>query len=648
MDRRTFVRGAAATSAAGFAFSSGVFDGSASAQSTQADSSGSSGQPNILVIKVDQLRFPTVFPPGINDAGAFLQKFMPNLYQLWQNGVKFTNHYTAATACTPARGTIISGLYSQQSWLLNTILAAPYSRVSVQPWLNPAFPTYGKLLQAIGYRTPYVGKWHVSIPPASATRLEAYGFQGETYYDPTGANLQGTYGDEEHGYHNDACIANQGANWLQENGSSGDPWCLTVSFINPHDKEFYWAGTEFQTYNDLFPPGGNYGPFTYYSYNQAGNKPPLVTWDANMLKSPDTFGYPAVPPNWESAATIAANKPSSQTYARQFQEAVWGGVADDPSQQTFTVTQFPPAPYPPTPSKYGPPIGIGVAPYSYWQRSLDSYTQIMQVIDGSIGTVLNEFNNLPSSVKNNTVIVFMSDHGEYAGAHGFVSGKVGTLYDEAFHVPLIVVDPSGRFTADINTPRQGLTSSVDILPLLVSLGYGGDRSWLTGSLGEIYAERHDLLPMLQSSNAPGRDYVLFATDDTGIPYYNFNQSPMHIVGVRTSTLKFGIYANWDGMTTQIADDSTLETEFYDYSTPGGRAELHNRKNDPRIPALKLELLGNLIPNVLRAPLPGALGVAQTASKAAYLAYLKLIQSYNPVDSISAEDVLVNLPFGQDF
>ena len=39
-------------------------------------------------------------------------------------------------------------------------------------------------------------------------------------------------------------------------------------------------------------------------------------------------------------------------------------------------------------------------------------------------------------------------------------------------MPLIIVDPSGRFTGEIDTPRQGLTSSVDVLPLLTSLGHG--------------------------------------------------------------------------------------------------------------------------------------------------------------------------------
>jgi arylsulfatase A-like enzyme len=660
VDRRSFVKGAAAASAASFAFGPGVFDGArAGVQSVQADGSARGSQPNILVIKVDQLRFPTVFPAGIDSVDHFLQTFMPNLHQLWQNGVKFTSHYTAANACTPSRGTIITGLYSQQSWLVNTILAKPYTPISVQPWLNPAFPTYGKLLRAVGYQTPYAGKWHVSIPPASASRLSAYGFQGLTYYDPTGANLQGTYGDEKNGYHNDAYSAEQGAEWLRRYGRGDQPWCLTVSFINPHDKEFYWAGTEFRTYNDLFPTDGEYGPFTYYSYNtQAGDNPPLVRWEVNQLKSPNPLGYPAIPPNWESAQTLAANKPSTQTYARLFQEGVWGGVSDDPSQQDFSLIPYPPAPYPPINSKYDnsqgnpKPLGVAVAPYSYWQRSLDSYTQIMQVVDGAIGTVMDQFTRLPASVQNNTVIVFMSDHGEYAGAHGLVSGKVGTLYDEAYHVPLIVVDPSGRFTADIATPRTGLTSSVDVMPLLVSLGYGGSRAWMRGTLGEIYAERHDLLPMLRSSQAAGRDYVLLATDDTGVPFYNYNKSPPHLIGVRTQDLKFGLYANWQGYTAQIADDSTLETELYDYSTAGGQAELDNVStldpSDPRIAQYKQLLLGDLIPNVLRAPLPGSLGVAQEVSKVAYLAYLALIKNYNPDSSRSIGTLLANLPFGQDF
>lgn len=642
MDRRSFVKGAAAASTASFAIGSGVFDGGrASAQRLPADAAVQGARPNILVIKVDQLRFPTVFPSGIGSADQFLRQFMPNLHQLWNSGVKFASHYAAACACTPSRGTMITGLYSQQSWLLNTILAKPYNKLSFQPWLNPAYPTYGKLLRTLGYQTPYVGKWHVSIPPANASRLDAYGFNGLSYYDPTGANLQGAYGDENHGYHNDHYIAAQAAQWLQAHQQDEAPWCLTVSLINPHDKEFFWAGTEFQTYNDLFAQSRSYEPFISYA---TPDNPPDVPWDENALKSPPSLGYPAVPPNWETAARIEANKPSTQTYSRLFQELVWGGVADDPSQRDFAIAPYPTAS---VPTRSAVPYGIGMAPFSYWRRSLDSYTQTMQFVDGAIGQVLQAVAQLPASVRNNTVIVFTSDHGEYAGAHGFASGKVGTLYDEAFHVPLIVVDPSGRFTGDIETLRHGLTSSVDLLPLLVSLGLGGSRAWLTGDLGQIYTERHDLLPMLRSSQAPGRQYVLLASDEAVPGYFNFNDSPTHLVGIRTQEMKFGIYVNWVGPTARIADDVTLETELYDYSTTGGIAELDNLKHDPRLPALRRSLVNDIVPNVLRAPLPGALGAAQNASQAACLAYAALIRNV-PEKTPDIWTLHRMLPFGIDF
>ena len=203
-------------------------------------------------------------------------------------------------------------------------------------------------------------------------------------------------------------------------------------------------------------------------------------------------------------------------------------------------------------------------------------------------------------------------------------------------MPLIVVDPSSRFTGDIDVPRQGLTSSVDILPLLVSLGHGGRRDWLVGDLGRIYRERHDLLPMLRSSQAPGRQYVLLASDEGVQGYLNFNSSPTHLFGVRPPELKFGLYANWKNGTAEIADDGTLETELYDL------------KYDLRIPALKQALLTNLIPNVLRAPLPGALGVAQDASKYAYLIYDALLQNVRPPGSSGGVNLQAQLPFGQDF
>jgi uncharacterized sulfatase len=598
-------------------------------------------QPNIMFILVDELRFPTVFPNNIKTPDQFLATYMPNLYKLWQRGVKFGNHNTAANACTPSRGVLITGLYSQQNWLLNTILSTPYPAPTTtpQPVLNPAYPTYGKLLQAAGYQTPYIGKWHVSVPSPATNALANYGFDYyPTYYDPTGTNLQGTYGDESRGYHSDAYTVSQAINWLTNQRPASQPWCLTVGLVNPHDREFFPAGTEYETVNHLFTSSatnpGNLNPGAQYPGNG-----PIVPNAQNALKSPMSYGFPALPPNWESAATIAANKPSTQVFAREFIQLIWGGATDDPSQNNATIAAYPGL----NPTQ----VGVAKMPYSYWQRGLDSYTQIMQIVDVQIGNLLGALEGLPQSVVENTVIVFASDHGEYNGAHGFVSSKIGTVYEEAWHVPLIVVDPSGRFTANEDILRSGLTSHVDLLPLLVTIGNLGSRDWMTGDLATIYGGRHDMIPMLKSVNAPGRPYVLYATDEIVPITFDFNLAPLNVLGLRTEDSKLGVYTSWVPLTSIIVPAS-IELEFYDYSTLGGMLELNNTAaSDPRAKAMEASLLNNLIPNELQQTLPGALGLQQAASKAVHLAYRDFI-AIQPLIAWAQGALQSLLGFGLEF
>src|SRR3954463_15437186 len=158
MERRDFLK------SAGIA-ATGALAGAPTAALADDKDRGNNGggvpgpQPNILFVLVDELRFPSVFPAGIDNAGDFLKKFMPNVHSLWERGVKFSRHYTAASACTPARGVLLTGLYSQQTWVCVTLTNTPNTRTPT-PILNPAFPTYGKLLRDAGYQTPYIGKWH--------------------------------------------------------------------------------------------------------------------------------------------------------------------------------------------------------------------------------------------------------------------------------------------------------------------------------------------------------------------------------------------------------------------------------------------------------------------------------------------------------
>jgi uncharacterized sulfatase len=311
-----------------------------------------------------------------------------------------------------------------------------------------------------------------------------------------------------------------------------------------------------------------------------------------------------------------------QTFNRTIQEAVWGGVQDT-RDSDFEITAYPTNPDYPPPAETK---GIAKAPFHYWKRGLDSYTQILSIVDSKIGAVVDA---LPPAVARKTIIVLTSDHGDYAGAHGLISGKTGTCYEEAFNVPLIVVDPTGQYNGDLDTVRNGLTSSVDILPMLATIANGGRRNWMKGDYAQLYEGRHDLLRMLKSASAPGRPYVVFASDETVPDSLNYNGSATHIIGVRTAEGKLGTYSNWAPTTTTITGSSDLE--YYDYATERGKLELDNRYRSPAAHALYQRLMSDILPNELRAPLPGNLVAEQNLAQARYIEYVQLINGEGSVE-----------------
>ena len=123
---------------------------------------------------------------------------------------------------------------------------------------------------------------------------------------------------------------------------------------------------------------------------------------------------------------------------------------------------------------------------------------------------------------------------------------------------------------------------------------------MTGHLAAIYSRRHDMIRMLRSAKAPGRPYLLLATDELLPANFNFNNAPLHIVGLRTQSAKLATYSTWTPRTGKI-EPETMELEFYDYGTPEGAAEMVSDPDDRRARVMLNMLLKNLIPNEL----PGA-------------------------------------------
>jgi arylsulfatase A-like enzyme len=255
---------------------------------------------------------------------------------------------------------------------------------------------------------------------------------------------------------------------------------------------------------------------------------------------------------------------------------------------------------------------FGAVPFSgeeaigAWSGLMNTYLLLQTYVDRQIGRVLAKLAARPE-VSGNTVIVFTSDHGEYGGAHG-MRGKGASAYEEAIHVPLYVSDRRGVATAATGVPRSQLSSSVDVVPLLLSIATGSN-AWRAESSLRHLAGRADLAAICADAQAPGRPWVLHATDEDVTEFAGEEhdaEAPRHVVALRTEQGKLGLYSNW-GQESIEAEPTGQEVECYDYSSDVGQAELANVAGSSALEEeLRATLEGDAIPNELHEPLPGYL------------------------------------------
>ncbi|MDT7770353.1 MAG: hypothetical protein QOI30_3367 [Mycobacterium sp.] len=270
----------------------------------------------------------------------------------------------------------------------------------------------------------------------------------------------------------------------------------------------------------------------------------------------------------------------------------------------------------------GPEMSAG------WARFRDMYLWLQQQVDTQIGRVLDKLASRPA-VDRNTVVVFTSDHGEYGGSHGLV-GKNATAYEEAIRVPLCIRDPHGHLTPMPGDTRRQLTSSVDLAPLLLTIGTGGN-GWRSDPRYAYLADRADLAAIAANASAAGRPWIAHVTDEVSVEEIeSVTKSPLiretfgstdvstdiptwvpnHIVAVRTHDAKLATYSYWKPGGMDADKSRPIERELYDYSTPEGRQEIDNQAGrNPK--EVKLQaLIDHEVIREVRAPLPSRLADAQ--------------------------------------
>lgn len=144
--------------------------------------------PNIILIFVDDL--------GWGDVGCYGNDFIdtPRIDQLARSGMRFTDFYAAGAVCSPTRCAVQSGQNQARIGITAHIPGhwRPFERV-ITPQTTMALPldtiTVAESLQAAGYRTGYVGKWHLGAGAQFAPDKQGYDFAMEI----NGPHLPGKY-----------------------------------------------------------------------------------------------------------------------------------------------------------------------------------------------------------------------------------------------------------------------------------------------------------------------------------------------------------------------------------------------------------------------------------------------------------------------
>jgi len=333
----------------------------------------------------------------------------PNIDRLAEGGARFTNSFVTNSICTPSRATLLTGQYSH------------LNGVPVFNRFDGARDHVAKHLQAGGYHTGMIGKWHLGSDPTGFDRWIVLPGQGE-YWNPAflvpGRKLS------IRGHCTDI-ITQLGIEWL-DTRPKDKPFFLMLHHKAPHRS---WEPDERNKaiFKDKFTPE----PETFWD-DYATRPAALPANEQTVAKDLTRRDLKLAPP-----AGLTGPARNKWLNVKPMEVEI---TAPDGSRKTLT--------------------GKDLIRWKY-QRYMQDYLACVQGVDESVGKVLDYLRR--TGLDKNTVVFYCSDNGWFLGDLGLYDKRF--MYEPGLRVPLIARGPGIKAGS---TPGS-FVANIDLAPTFLDL-----------------------------------------------------------------------------------------------------------------------------------------------------------------------------------
>ena len=422
-------------------------------------------KPNIIVILTDD--------HAVQSIGAYGSKIgaTPNLDRLAKQGAIFNKAFVANSICGPSRAILLTGKYSHKNGFKDN-----------HDKFDASQDVFPKRLQASGFQTAWIGKWHLLSDPQGFDYWNILPGQGQ-YYDPSFISMKGDTSRVE-GYATDV-TTNIALNWLNTRDPA-KPFFVVVGEKAPHRPWMPDIQDLGKFDNVTFPLPANF--YDNYENRQAAamqdmsiEKTMKLGYDLKMKSDPDNF----------ASVSLSRMNPGQ----RKAWNAYYDPIEDDFLKRKLT--------------------GRALTEWKF-QRYMKDYYSTTLSLDRNIGRIMDYLDK--NNLTKNTLVVYTSDQGFYLGEHGWFDKRF--MYEESMRTPLIIRYPG---VVKPGTVSNQMVSNVDFAPTFLEAAGVAIPKEIQG---------RSMMPLLRNPKASIRKSA----------YYHFYEYPgEHSVlkhfGIRTSRYK---------------------------------------------------------------------------------------------------------------